>query len=67
MGTDKAQAIYEERASTIETVNADLKTHHGLTQFMVRGSNKIKCVASGARWRTTCFIMALQSWDKPSK
>ena len=45
MGTDEAQAIYEERASTIETVNADLKTHHGLTQFMVRGSNKIKCVA----------------------
>lgn len=45
MGTAEAQAIYKERASTIETVNADLKTHRGLTQFMVRGSDNIKCVA----------------------
>ena len=45
MGTDQAQAIYKERASTIETVNADLKTRRGLTQFVVRGKDKVKCVA----------------------
>jgi transposase len=45
MGADEAQTIYMERASTIETVNADLKTHRGLEQFLVRGLEKIKCVA----------------------
>ena len=29
----------------IETVNADLKTHRGLGPLLVRGMEKIKCVA----------------------
>lgn len=45
MGTPEAKAIYKERAATIETVNADLKTHRGLDQFLVRGIRKVKCVA----------------------
>jgi len=45
MGTPEAQAIYKERASTVETANAECKTYRGLTQFLVRGINKVKCVA----------------------
>ena len=45
MGTPEAQAIYKERASTIETANADLKIHRGLTRLLVRGKAKITCVA----------------------
>lgn len=45
MGTDEAKAIYKERASTVETANADLKTHRGLGRFLVRGLAKVKCVA----------------------
>jgi hypothetical protein len=44
MGSDEAQTIYKERASTVETANADLKTHRGLQQFLVRGIDKVKCV-----------------------
>jgi transposase len=44
MGTDEAKEIYKERAATIETVNADLKTHRGLDGFRVRGLPKVKCV-----------------------
>jgi Transposase DDE domain len=35
----------KERASTIETVNAELKTERGLTSFRVRGLPKVRCVA----------------------
>lgn len=45
MGTDAAKEIYKERASTIETANADLKTHRGMDRFLVRGLEKVKCVA----------------------
>jgi transposase len=41
MGGQAGQTIYKERASTSETVNADLRTHRGL----VRGLDKAKCVA----------------------
>jgi transposase len=44
MGTDEAKAIYKERSSTIETVNAELKTHRGLGPFNVRGLDKARCV-----------------------
>lgn len=44
MGTDQAKEIYKERASTIETVNADLKTHRGLDRFLVRGVSNTRCV-----------------------
>jgi hypothetical protein len=45
MGTDPAKEIYKQRASTVETANADCKTHRGLDQFLVRGIRKARCVA----------------------
>jgi transposase len=44
MGTEAAQAVYKERASTSETVNADLRTYRGLGPFLVRGLPKVRCV-----------------------
>jgi transposase len=45
MGTPEAQKIYKERASTVETVNADIKQHRGLRQFTVQGMQKALSVA----------------------
>lgn len=45
MASEEGKQIYQERAATSETVNADLRTYRGLTQITVRGLNKIKCVA----------------------
>ncbi len=45
MGSAQGQAIYRERAATIETVNADFKAHRGLDRLRVRGLKKAKCVA----------------------
>ncbi|MGB7157414.1 MAG: IS1182 family transposase [Tepidisphaeraceae bacterium] len=45
MGSDAGKAVYKERASTSETVNADLKSHRGLVQLTVRGLPKARCVA----------------------
>jgi transposase len=44
MGTDEAKAIYKERASTAECVNA-LARQRGLQQFPVRGLPKVRTVA----------------------
>lgn len=44
MATPQAQAIYKERAATVETVNAETKTYRGLSRFLVRGLNKVRCV-----------------------
>lgn len=44
MKTEKAKAIYKERAATIETVNADLKAHRGLDRVHVRGVDKVTSV-----------------------
>jgi transposase len=45
MDSKEGKEIYKERAATSETVNADLRTYRGLSQFTVRGLNKIRCVA----------------------
>lgn len=45
MGTPQAKEIYQQRASTSETINADLRCHRGLDQLRVRGQAKIRCVA----------------------
>ena len=45
MKSEAGKQIYKQRASTSETVNADLRTHRGLTQLTVRGLKKAKCVA----------------------
>ena len=44
MASEKGKQIYKQRASTSETVNADLRKR-GLTQILVRGLAKAKCVA----------------------
>lgn len=44
MVQESAKLIYKQRASTSETVNADLSTHRGLNRLLVRGMNKVKCV-----------------------
>jgi transposase len=45
MGSDEGKEIYKQRAATSETVNADLRSYRGLTQFTVRGLHKARCVA----------------------
>lgn len=44
MGSDEGKEIYKQRAATRETVNADLRSYRGLTQFTVRGRHKARCV-----------------------
>jgi len=44
MESDAAKAIYKERASTIECVNAQIR-NRGLRQFLVRGLEKVRAVA----------------------
>ena len=43
MGTESAKAIYKDRASTSECVNA-IARNRGLRQFLVRGLEKAKAV-----------------------
>ena len=45
MGRNDAKPIDSRRASTAETVNADLRTFRGLSNFAVRGLKKVKCQA----------------------
>jgi transposase len=45
MGTKRAKTIYKERAATAECVNAQVR-NRGLRQFMVRGQEKVKSVAT---------------------
>jgi transposase len=45
MKTPEAKEIYKERASTSETINADVRCHRGLSPFRVRGTDKVLCVA----------------------
>ena len=45
MGTDEAKEIYKERAATAECFNAQVR-NRGLRQFMVRGLEKVKSVAT---------------------
>jgi transposase len=45
MSSQEGKEIYKERASTSETVNADLRSYRGLGQLTVRGLNKMRCVA----------------------
>lgn len=45
MASEDTKPIYRQRASTIERVNADLRTHRTLNRIAVRGRNKVLCVA----------------------
>ena len=44
MGTEAGKAIYKERCETAELVNAVAKARFGMTQFGVRGLNKVLTV-----------------------
>ena len=45
MNTPEAREKYGMRASTCETVNADVKTHRGVGRLLVRGAEKVLSVA----------------------
>lgn len=45
METDDAKKRYRARASLCELMNAHLRAHHGVDQFLVRGLAKVTCVA----------------------
>jgi len=45
MNTQEAQAIYQERASTSETINAEVRTYRGMSPLAVRGIAKAMCIA----------------------
>ena len=45
MASEAGQAIYKERCSTVETVNADLKANRALDRIRVRGLDKALCCA----------------------
>jgi transposase len=60
MGTPEAKAIYKERASTIETVNAELKGERGLTPFRVRGLPKVRCVTL---WSVLAYNVMHFGWQ----
>jgi hypothetical protein len=44
MGSDEAKEIYKMRAATAECANAQVR-NRGLTQFLVRGVEKVKTIA----------------------
>jgi hypothetical protein len=45
MGSEAGKQTYKLRASTSETVNADLRCRRGLRELTVRGAKKVTCVA----------------------
>lgn len=44
MASEGGKEIYQQRGQTSETVNADLRLYRGLTQVLVRGMAKSKCI-----------------------
>jgi transposase len=60
MGTAEVEEGYKDRASTIETVNAELKTNRGLTPFRVRGITKTTCVAL---WSVLAYNVMHFGWQ----
>jgi transposase len=45
MGTEAAKEVYQQRGSTIETINGEVKTYRGLGRLLVRGLSKAQCLA----------------------
>jgi transposase len=45
MATDEAKRTYRARPGLCELPNAHLKCHHGMAQVLVRGIEKVSCVA----------------------
>ena len=44
MDTEEAKQLYRGRAALAERANAHQKTHHGITQVLVRGLAQVTCV-----------------------
>ena len=44
MQTEEAKKLYRARAGLAELPNAHQKTHHGISQVLVRGISKVTCV-----------------------
>jgi transposase len=63
MGTVEAKEGYKDRASTIETVNAELKTERGMERFRVRGLSKVTCVAL---WSVLAYNVMHFGWQMMS-
>ena len=63
MGSEQGQSIYKLRASTSETVNADLRTYRGVDRLLVRGVRKVRCVVlwSALAYNLMHFAHALLS------
>lgn len=61
MRSQEGQEVYKERASTSETVNADVRSHRGLGPLAVRGLKKVRCVVlwSALAYTVMHFGMAL--------
>jgi transposase len=57
MGSDQGKQIYKQRASTIETINAQMR-RSGLTQLTVRGLPKARCVVLWAALAYNVMLLA---------
>ncbi len=44
MNTESAKEIYQQRMSTSETINADVRTYRGMSPFAVQGIAKATCI-----------------------
>jgi transposase len=45
MASADAKRIYKDRGATVETINGDLRMWRGFERFVVRGLEKVRCVA----------------------
>ena len=59
MNSDAGKEIYKQRASTSETVNADVRTYRGLSPFSVRGIAKTTCVVL---WSALAYNIMHFAW-----
>jgi transposase len=59
MNTEQAQEIYQQRASTSETINADARTYRGMSPLSVRGIAKATCVAL---WSALAYNLLHFAW-----
>ena len=59
MEDSEGQRIYRERASTCETINADLTAYRGLGPLLVRGLSKVRCVVL---WSALAYNLLHFGW-----
>jgi transposase len=59
MKSEEGKEVYKQRASTSETVNAEMRTYRGLGPFSVRGIAKVTCVAL---WTALAYNLMHFAW-----